>query len=93
MEFYDSHILSVILFTPLVGALLLLFVPRESENSHRILGNLFGLLGLIVSLPLLWRFSLSARRATSSRKAPTGFPPSARNTRWASTASASCWSC
>ena len=33
MEFYNTHILSVILFTPLVGALLLLFVPRESENG------------------------------------------------------------
>jgi len=59
MEFYNTHILSVILFTPLVGALLLLFVPRDSENAHRVIGNLFGLLGLIVSLPLLWRFSLS----------------------------------
>ena len=29
MHFYDSHILSMILFTPLVGAILLLFVPRE----------------------------------------------------------------
>ncbi len=59
MEFYNTHILSVVLFTPLVGALLLLFVPRDSENAHRVIGNLFGFLGLIVSLPLLWRFSLS----------------------------------
>ena len=59
MQFYDNHILSVILFTPLVGALLLLLVPRASENAHRVLGNLFGLLGLVVSLPLLWRFSVS----------------------------------
>src|SRR6202047_286305 len=59
MQFYDNHILSVILFTPLVGALLLLLVPRASENAHRVLGNLFGLLGLVISLPLLWRFSVS----------------------------------
>ena len=56
MQFYDSHILTVILLTPLVGALLLLFVPRESENAHRVLGNAFGVLGFLVSLPLLWRF-------------------------------------
>ena len=56
MEFYNSHTLSVIMLTPLVGAILLLFVPRESENAHRVLGNFFGLLGLVVSLPLLWRF-------------------------------------
>src|SRR5271169_159590 len=56
MQFYDTHILTVIMLTPLVGALLLLFVPRESENGHRVVGNLFGVLGFLVSLPLIWRF-------------------------------------
>ncbi|HET6142437.1 MAG TPA: NADH-quinone oxidoreductase subunit M [Candidatus Acidoferrales bacterium] len=58
MEFYNTHILTVVLFTPLVGALALLFVPRDSANAHRVVGNLFAFLGLIVSLPLIWRFSL-----------------------------------
>jgi NADH-quinone oxidoreductase subunit M len=58
MEFYNTHILTVVLFTPLVGALLLLFVPRDSENAHRVIGNLFAFLGLILSLPLIWRFNL-----------------------------------
>jgi NADH-quinone oxidoreductase subunit M len=53
MDFLAHHILSVILFTPLVGALLLLFVPRERDVVHRIVGNLFGVLGFLVSLPLL----------------------------------------
>ena len=53
MEFFAHHILSVVLFTPLVGALLLLFVPREMEDAHRIFGNLFGVLGFLISLPLL----------------------------------------
>jgi len=38
MEFYNTHILSVVLFTPLVGALLLLFVParqRKRASRHR----------------------------------------------------------
>jgi NADH-quinone oxidoreductase subunit M len=60
MQFYDTHILSVVLFTPLVGAILLLLVPRESENLHRILGNFFGMLVFVISLPLIWRFSLDA---------------------------------
>jgi NADH-quinone oxidoreductase subunit M len=53
MDFLAHHILSVVLFTPLVGALLLLFVPREKDAVHRIVGNLFGALGFLVSLPLL----------------------------------------
>jgi NADH-quinone oxidoreductase subunit M len=53
MEFLAHHILSVVLFTPLVGALLLLFVPREQDVIHRVVGNLFGALGFVVSLPLL----------------------------------------
>jgi NADH-quinone oxidoreductase subunit M len=59
MEFYNTHILTVVLLTPLVGSLALLFVPRDSVTAHRVIGNLFGFLGLIVSLPLIWRFSLS----------------------------------
>jgi NADH-quinone oxidoreductase subunit M len=60
MEFYDSHILSVILFTPLVGAALMLFVPRESEQAHRWIGNVFGFLGLAVSVPLVWKYDAVA---------------------------------
>jgi NADH-quinone oxidoreductase subunit M len=56
MFFSDNHILSTILFTPLVGAILLCFVPRGSANAARWIGNLFGLLGLVVALPLLSRF-------------------------------------
>src|SRR5450755_2765547 len=58
--FSDGHILITILVTPLVGALLMVFVPRENANAHRWMGNLFGMLGLAVSLPLLWRFQNSA---------------------------------
>ncbi len=56
MLFADNHILTTILFTPLVGAIVLLFLPRERAGLHRWIGNIFGFLGLIVSLPLLWRF-------------------------------------
>src|SRR5216683_821604 len=59
MEFYYTHILTVVMFTPLVGSLVVLFLPRDSATAHRVIGNFFGFLGLIVSLPLIWRFSLS----------------------------------
>src|SRR6202790_1670296 len=56
MEPSSSHLLSGILFTPLLGAMLLLFIPRESQNLPRLVGNLFGVLGFLVSLPLILRF-------------------------------------
>ncbi|HET6932664.1 MAG TPA: NADH-quinone oxidoreductase subunit M [Candidatus Acidoferrum sp.] len=56
MEHSSSHLLSVILFTPLLGAMLLLFVPREAQLLHRLIGNLFGVLGFVVSLPLMIHF-------------------------------------
>ena len=60
MPFADNHILSTILFTPLIGAILMLFIPRERADLHRWMGNLFGFLGLLVSLPLIWRFQSGA---------------------------------
>jgi NADH-quinone oxidoreductase subunit M len=56
MELFSNHLLSVILFTPTMGALLLMFIPRESPRLHRVVGNLFGILGFVVSLPLVRRF-------------------------------------
>jgi NADH-quinone oxidoreductase subunit M len=56
MEHSSNHLLSVILFTPLAGALLLLFIPREAQVLHRLVGNLFGVLGFLVSLPLMVHF-------------------------------------
>src|SRR5215471_15281710 len=53
MDFFANHILSAVLFTPLVGAILMLLIPRENEQAHRIAGNIFGVLGFLVSIPLV----------------------------------------
>ncbi len=47
-----SHYLSLILFTPLVGAGLLLFVNRRHESVIRWIANAVALAGFAVSLPL-----------------------------------------
>jgi NADH-quinone oxidoreductase subunit M len=52
----QNHILSIILFTPLVGALVLLFVPKENKDAVRWIANLFALGGFLVSLPLVPMF-------------------------------------
>jgi NADH-quinone oxidoreductase subunit M len=51
----QSHILSIILFTPLVGALVLLFVPKE-KDAIRWIANIFAFAGFVVSLPLVTMF-------------------------------------
>jgi NADH-quinone oxidoreductase subunit M len=56
MALFSNHLLSVILFTPLVGALVLMFIPRSSPTLHRVVGNLFGILGFAVSVPLILHF-------------------------------------
>jgi NADH-quinone oxidoreductase subunit M len=58
--FSESHILVTVLLTPLVGALVLLFIPKDRADLCRKSANIFGLLGLAVSLPLLWKFKANS---------------------------------
>jgi len=52
----EQHILSIILFTPLVGAILLLFVPKENKDAIRWIANIFAIAGFLISLPLVPMF-------------------------------------
>ena len=45
-------ILSLVLFTPAVGAVLLLFVSGRQENLIKWIANIFATAGFLVSLPL-----------------------------------------
>src|SRR5580704_16183535 len=57
-----NHILSIVLFTPLVGAILLLLVPKENKNAIRWMANIFAFVGFAVSLPLIpWFWALKER--------------------------------
>jgi NADH-quinone oxidoreductase subunit M len=57
-----NHILSIILFTPLVGAIILLFVPKENKNAIRWLANIFAMVGFAVSLPLIpWFWAVKSQ--------------------------------
>src|SRR5471030_93921 len=47
-----SHYLSLILFTPLAGALFLLFVPKQNEAAIRWIANAVALAGFAISVPL-----------------------------------------
>ncbi|MGB9236251.1 MAG: NADH-quinone oxidoreductase subunit M [Terriglobales bacterium] len=52
----QNHILSIILFTPLVGAFILLFVPKENKDAIRWMANIFSFGGFLISLPLVPMF-------------------------------------
>src|SRR5262252_9579281 len=64
----QGHILSIILFTPLLGALVLLFVPSANKNAIRWIANIFALGGLLISLPLVPMFWAQRFDATQQFK-------------------------
>ena len=57
MAYVHSHILSIVLFTPLAGLVLLLFIPGENKQAIRIWGNIAMFAGFLVSLPLAFWFT------------------------------------
>jgi len=56
----SEHWLSIVLFTPLAGMLVLLLIPSRRTDLIRIWANIAGFAGFLVALPLLWRFDKNA---------------------------------
>src|SRR4029077_17026947 len=52
-----NHYLSIILFTPLAGALILLLVDKRNENLIRWIANIVALIGFVVSVPLWFLYN------------------------------------
>ena len=50
------HILSIVLFTPLAGLLVLLFIPSSNARAIKLWANAVAFLGFLVSLPLVLQF-------------------------------------
>ena len=72
MNLFGDHLLSVITFTPLVGAVLLMAIPafKRSDDAVRWVANIFGVLGFLVSLPLWFRFDRAAPGFQFIEKSP-----------------------
>src|SRR6266436_3088609 len=51
-----DHILSIVLFTPLVGLLVLLFIPSSNARAIKVWANVAAFAGFVVSLPLVFNF-------------------------------------
>ena len=56
MNFYESHILSIIVFLPLAAALVILLIPREKKNLIRGIAMAAVTLDFLLSIPLFIRF-------------------------------------
>jgi NADH-quinone oxidoreductase subunit M len=65
-----THYLSIILFTPLVGALLILLVNKRSENTIRWIANIFAFAGFLVSVPLWFWFQPQGPQYQFMERAP-----------------------
>jgi NADH-quinone oxidoreductase subunit M len=56
----NGHILSWVLFTPLIGMGILLLIPASQKNLIRIWANIAALAGFLISLPLVFNFDKGA---------------------------------
>src|SRR6185295_6777506 len=51
-----DHILSIVLFTPLVGLLVLMCIPSSNARAIKLCANVAAFVGFLVSLPLVFQF-------------------------------------
>ncbi|MCC7497669.1 MAG: NADH-quinone oxidoreductase subunit M [Bryobacterales bacterium] len=55
----SGHLLSIVLFTPLAGMLLLLLIPSSKAALLKLWANVVAVAGFLVSIPLVCRFNQS----------------------------------
>src|SRR3984957_2451941 len=51
-----DHILSIVLFTPVAGLLVLMFLPSSKPRWIKLWANIASFIGFLVSLPLVFQF-------------------------------------
>ncbi len=52
-----DHLLSIIVFLPVIGAIVLLFIDKENHSAIRVVAFAFSLAEFIISLPLFFLFN------------------------------------
>src|SRR5437867_208560 len=56
----DQHLLSIVLFAPLAGLLVLLLIPGSAKGAIKVWANVVGFASFLVSMPLVTRFDKTA---------------------------------
>jgi NADH-quinone oxidoreductase subunit M len=57
MSLFMEHILNIVCYLPLLGMVAIMFTKRESEKAIKWIANITGLLGFLVSIPLITAFN------------------------------------
>src|SRR3954466_1892788 len=65
-----NHYLSLILFTPLAGALILLLVNKQNANAIRWIANIVALIRFLISVPLWFWYKPSGADFQFIERAP-----------------------
>jgi NADH-quinone oxidoreductase subunit M len=53
-----NNYLSLVLFLPLVGALIVLLIPKQNEDAIRWVANITAFVGFLISIPLWFRYDI-----------------------------------
>ncbi len=56
----DHHLLSIVLWTPLIGLLVLLFIPSSNPRAIKLWANVASFIGFLVCLPLVLQYDRTA---------------------------------
>src|SRR6267378_1602947 len=62
MSFVESHLLTLVIFLPVLGAVLIALVPRGEGGQHKGIAFLFSLLTFLISIPLWTGFRAGSGR-------------------------------
>jgi NADH-quinone oxidoreductase subunit M len=57
MDYFMKTILNWVCYVPLIGFGLILLIPRDKETLIKLVANAFGLVGFIISIPLMTQFN------------------------------------
>src|SRR5882724_11692653 len=62
MSFVESHLLTLVIFLPVLGAFLIALLPRGEGGQHKGIAFLFSLLTFLISIPLWTGFRAGSGR-------------------------------
>ena len=69
MSWIESHLLTLVIFLPVLGAVLIALVPRSEGGQHKGIAFLFSLLTFLISIPLWTGFRAGSGRYAFEQKA------------------------